>query len=391
MREQKALELELSCSLPDILRSTRPPQGFRINLEREARRRRARRSGQSAGSLCAHCRSIPGHGAPAAPAAPPKPASAAENGRFIRTLDLERFRPHPALRDSQFGTVNLIRGVNGTGKTSLLEAIELAVCGGIRRQEGTRPENVLLKVHYQGAARAKRRPSPMRPPTALATSWYGGYRRAGNDMCRSFARFNFFDLGCRLPVFCRRGPRRNAQGAGLAPSRRSGHRHRGADATVPRTLHPTGSEPWQAAPPQRNRATESRRAIAGACEDSRYPRGPDQGAGGQGRQRRLGKLPAPITVQNLAALQESVEEIVTELEQYQKRLPWLGEISIATLSQYARALEKAGEQLAIQRKEARINQVDDERKRPSNCPKSRKNTSCSRGWMPTTASPKPFN
>ena len=362
VREQKALELELSRSLPDILRSTRPPQDLASIWSEKLV---AAGLGAVANPLAPYVPTVAqylAHGAPAAPAAPPKPASAAENGRFIRTLDLERFRPHPALRHFEFGTVNLIRGVNGTGKTSLLEAIELAVCGGIRRQEGTRPENVLLKVHYQGAARAETAPlANAAAYRARDLTWYGGYRRAGNDMCRSFARFNFFDSDAAFRLSAAGDP---AEMLKALDSLLLGEVATAIEERMQQFHERFTQQEASLGKQRRLNETEQRKAVEQLQElakirDTREVLTKELAA--KGDNAGWGKLPAPITVQNLAALQESVEEIVTELEQYQKRLPWLGKISIATLSQYARALEKAGEQLAIQRKEARINQVDDEK------------------------------
>ena len=52
---------------------------------------------------------------------------------FIRSLNLKRFRDVPSQRDFEFGKVNLIFGRNGSGKTSLIEAIELFYCGRNKR------------------------------------------------------------------------------------------------------------------------------------------------------------------------------------------------------------------------------------------------------------------
>lgn len=118
----------------------------------------------------------------------------AANGRFIQMLDLGSFRMHPAVRRFEFGRVNLFRGVNGTGKTSVLEAIELCICGGIRRQNGDTNGEPKLQIQFQGQIRPQ-----TCPEVSLATyrardrAWFGGYYLQGNRLFDNFGRFNFFD------------------------------------------------------------------------------------------------------------------------------------------------------------------------------------------------------
>ena len=53
--------------------------------------------------------------------------------RNIKKLKLKNYRPYPLKREFEFGKVNLIEGINGCGKTSILEAIELLLCGATNR------------------------------------------------------------------------------------------------------------------------------------------------------------------------------------------------------------------------------------------------------------------
>ncbi len=53
--------------------------------------------------------------------------------KHISTITLQNYRPHPTERNFLCGKMTLLDGVNGVGKTSLLEAIEIAMCGNSRR------------------------------------------------------------------------------------------------------------------------------------------------------------------------------------------------------------------------------------------------------------------
>ncbi len=124
-----------------------------------------------------------------------------DSGSHIANLRLEKFRAYPIQREFSFGTANLIRGVNGSGKTSLLEAIELCICGGIRRQGGDKPRDATLSFRYRGDASDRKAPlADAAAYRSLDLEWYGGAYRKGNRLCDNFGRFNFFDsdAGFRL-------------------------------------------------------------------------------------------------------------------------------------------------------------------------------------------------
>jgi CheY-like chemotaxis protein len=93
----------------------------------------------------------------------PKNGSSVPNGRFLNELEIKSFRKHPLKRSFNFGQVNLIRGVNGSGKTSLLEAIELGICGGIKRQSGKSPAKAALMLTFNGDAELTK--APLSDPT----------------------------------------------------------------------------------------------------------------------------------------------------------------------------------------------------------------------------------
>jgi exonuclease SbcC len=129
------------------------------------------------------------------------PEGDTEKGQFLQRLELGNFRLHPIQRDFSFGRVNLIRGPNGTGKTSLLEAIELCVCGGNRRQQGSAPPNAKLKIQFVDQDRSSVCPvSTTKVYRDRDRSWYGGYYLQGNRLCENFARFNFYDTDAAVQL-----------------------------------------------------------------------------------------------------------------------------------------------------------------------------------------------
>jgi DNA repair protein SbcC/Rad50 len=110
--------------------------------------------------------------------------------RFGR-LELVQYRRFPEKRDFQFSAVNLIHGANAAGKTSLLEAIELMLCGRTRRNPQV-SEPFKFRAEINGAL------NTVLPLDDLEYrdrdfSWYGSRFNTGAELANSFARFNFFD------------------------------------------------------------------------------------------------------------------------------------------------------------------------------------------------------
>ena len=75
---------------------------------------------------------------------------------FLALLEIVEFRPHPSQRKFSFGDVNLIAGANGSGKTSLLEAIEFLFCGQNRRG-GSVPVGTAVTGELRSARRLSAR------------------------------------------------------------------------------------------------------------------------------------------------------------------------------------------------------------------------------------------
>lgn len=112
---------------------------------------------------------------------------------FLRRVALEKFRPFPETREFDLGTVTLICGVNGSGKTSLLEAIELVYCGQTKRNPKTAGSYVIVATYEDGKterANDKRLVSAFRDRNL---AWYGQFEQRTSNLYQTFARFNFLD------------------------------------------------------------------------------------------------------------------------------------------------------------------------------------------------------
>lgn len=110
---------------------------------------------------------------------------------FVSKISLEQFRPKPELRELEFGTVNLITGSNGTGKTSLLEAIEFLYCGSHKRCRNW-PNASIHAVLQNGneAFHSTRSPDRLR---ARNLQWYGVPELKTVNIADSFGKFNLLD------------------------------------------------------------------------------------------------------------------------------------------------------------------------------------------------------
>lgn len=116
----------------------------------------------------------------------------------LRSLELIDFRKYPRQRNFTFGKVNLIFGANGSGKTSLLEAIELFYCGRNRRNSGDTPTYSLRGVDTNNqvvTATSNRKPKEFRDRNLL---WYGQPEIKTNQLCNSFAQFSFLDTDAAI-------------------------------------------------------------------------------------------------------------------------------------------------------------------------------------------------
>lgn len=120
--------------------------------------------------------------------------STLDNGKIdiINKLILESYRRYPKQKEFIFEQVNLLSGPNGTGKTSLLEAIELCLCGKTRRNE-TKTEKADILAYYPNGNYDKYEAQNNKKYQQRDHLWYGNYYPKGNRLCHSFNKYNFYD------------------------------------------------------------------------------------------------------------------------------------------------------------------------------------------------------
>lgn len=113
---------------------------------------------------------------------------------FLRKITIGVFRRVINGKSFEFGDVNLIVGSNGTGKTSLLEAIEVLYCGRVRRDPSARFQQIVCEVEDEHGVR-----KTISATTNIATLkarnivWYGRTDLQASAITQGFTRFNFLD------------------------------------------------------------------------------------------------------------------------------------------------------------------------------------------------------
>ena len=112
---------------------------------------------------------------------------------FLKQLELKTFRDPPTTRKFDLGLVTLICGANGTGKTSLMEAIEIVYCGRTKRNPGASDTYSIAASYSDGKSEAanNRRAQSLFRERHLA--WYGQSETRTNNLFQTFARFNFLN------------------------------------------------------------------------------------------------------------------------------------------------------------------------------------------------------
>ena len=128
----------------------------------------------------------------------PKPSAAntprPEAPPFITNLTLKEYRPCPRQRSFDLGTVTLLTGPNGTGKTSLLEAIELLYCGINKRDPKSKARYSMTASFRSGKPATVKQGVPASSELrARNLAWYGQTDIRTNTLYQSFSRYNFLD------------------------------------------------------------------------------------------------------------------------------------------------------------------------------------------------------
>lgn len=102
------------------------------------------------------------------------------------------YRPIPQQREFNFKKVNLIEGINGVGKTSLLEAIELILCGKcFRNPDKELNENAILATYNSDKILSYSSSNNIYRNRDLF--WYNNDYSTKNFLYQSFNRYNFFN------------------------------------------------------------------------------------------------------------------------------------------------------------------------------------------------------
>ena len=113
---------------------------------------------------------------------------------MLRNVSMTSFRPASDGLNFSFGNVNLIVGSNGTGKTSLLEAVEALYCGRIRRDATAFVSGVKGKFESEDGTlveiSAESTPAVLK---ARNNKWYGRADFQATALSEAFTRFNFLD------------------------------------------------------------------------------------------------------------------------------------------------------------------------------------------------------
>lgn len=106
----------------------------------------------------------------------------------------DNYRTFPLMRNFDFGSVNLINGVNGTGKTSLLESIELILTGRSNRNSDKDEETGSIRAVLNNDIEEVYTPNDSGKYKSRDIKWYSrNHLVRGNNCYQSFNQFNFFN------------------------------------------------------------------------------------------------------------------------------------------------------------------------------------------------------
>lgn len=114
--------------------------------------------------------------------------------KAIKKIVLENYREYPTQKEFEFSKINLIFGENGSGKTSLLEAIELFICGKNLRHPDKNNDNTSIKVLFEGESDLEQfNPKDEKIFELRDALWYNNLNQGSNLLYLSFNRFNYYN------------------------------------------------------------------------------------------------------------------------------------------------------------------------------------------------------
>ncbi|MBS3017538.1 DNA replication and repair protein RecF [Comamonas sp. PE63] len=114
---------------------------------------------------------------------------------MLLSLTINSFRPVHDGKTYDFGKVTLVTGANGTGKTSLLEAIERLYCGNNLRSKSTGVVRIKGRLAPIGGGDVSELQSISDGPRlkARCLAWYNRKEFAVDAIVDSFSQYNFLD------------------------------------------------------------------------------------------------------------------------------------------------------------------------------------------------------
>ena len=121
--------------------------------------------------------------------------SSVERIHEVKKLYLNNYRDYPQKKEYEFGKVNLINGVNGSGKTSLLESLELLLCGeSYRNPDENTSEFQIKALINNGQTSIEYSPDDISIYKKRDEYWYNNpYHRGSIKTHLNFKKYNFFN------------------------------------------------------------------------------------------------------------------------------------------------------------------------------------------------------
>lgn len=105
----------------------------------------------------------------------------------------ETYRRFPLQREFDLGQVNLITGVNGVGKTSFLESLELVIGGKSIRDPFSNEAYGSIEARYNDETDDSYTPGDNAKYRSRDIAWYSSAYKSGNELFRAFNKYNFYD------------------------------------------------------------------------------------------------------------------------------------------------------------------------------------------------------